>query len=276
MPFFADIDTMDIFENHTSKLEGLEMSQARKILKQYKMAREKLKAQLLMAPDNSFTEAKLKNALFQIEAGIKELQWQVNPTFQTGWEYLTNQGAEDSAKEINAMEKKFNGVKSLLPVDEIIESVDPDNLLFNNFQSSMESYSASLRNKFQQSLTQALLQNQTWSQAVFGMEQVFAQEEWVLARIVRTELHNIYNISKSNGFLQIRQDYLPDLQKTLYHPMDSRTGGDSMEAAAQKLIVNVDEPFEYTYKGKLRRFMAPPDRPNDRAILIPYRPSYES
>lgn len=275
MPFFSDIDSMGIFENHVSKLEGLEMSQARKVLKQYKIARERLKAQLLMTPDNTFTEAKLKNALLQIEVGIKELNWQINPTMKEGWTYLTENGAEDSAKEINALEKRFSGVRSLLPVDAIVESVDPDNFLFNNFESSVEAYSGNLRGRFQNSLTQALLQNQSWSQAVYGMEQVFNEEEWKLARIVRTELHNIYNISKSNGFLQIRQDYLPDLKKTLYHPMDSRTGQDSIEAAAQKLIVNVDEPFEYTFKGKLRRFMAPPDRPNDRAILIPYRSVYE-
>lgn len=274
MPFFKDIDTMDIFEDHASKLEGLEMSQARKVLKQYKIAREKLKAQLQMANPGSFTEANMKSALAQIELGIREMRMNINPSAKEGFRYLTEQGAEDSAKEVNALEKRFHGVRSALPVDAIIESVEPDNFLFNNFESSIDAYSENMRSQFQNSLTQALLQKQSWSQAVFGMEQVFNLEEWKLARIVRTELHGIYNVAKSNGFLQIRQDYIPELQKTLYHPMDSRTGDDSKEAALKRLIVPVDEPFEYEYKGKLRRFMTPPDRPNDRAILIPYRNSY--
>ena len=283
MPFFKDIDTVSVLERHVDRLEGLELSQARKVLKQYKIARERLKAQLLMTPDNTFTEAKLKNALVQIEAGILALNAQVKPELYSGFEYLTDQGIEDSAREVNAMEKHFNGVSSVLPVDAIIESVDPVNMLFNNYETSVMTYSQNLRGRFQHQLTQSLLQNKTWSQAVWDMEAVFNEEEWKLARIVRTELHNIYNVSKSNGFLQIRQDYLPDLQKTLYHPIDSRTGEDSKQAAFQNLIVNIDEPFEYTYTRRRadgssvkekRTFMAPPDRPNDRAILIPYRKSY--
>lgn len=277
MPFFEDIDTISVLERHSDRLEGLEMSQARKVLKQYKIARERLKTSLMSYPDNSYTEAKLKSALIQIEAGILALNAQIRPDLYSGFEYLTDQGIEDSAREVNALEKKFNGVNNMLPVDAIIESVDPSNFLFNNYETSVLTYGQGLRGRFQQSLTQALLQKQSWIQAVYGMEQVFNEEEWKLARIVRTELHNIYNVSKSNGFLQIRQDYIPDLQKTLYHPMDSRTGLDSMEAAAQRLIVPIDEPFQYEYprnSGKIRKFMTPPDRPNDRAILIPYRNSY--
>lgn len=274
MPFFEDIDTLNILERHVSRLEGLEMSQARKVLKQYKIAKERLKAQLLMTPDNTFTEAKLESALIQIEAGIKQLQFQINPELRSGFSYLTEQGVEDSAREVNAMEKEFNGVNSILPVDTIIESTEPSNFLFNQFESSILTYGQALRGKFQSTLTQSLLQRKSWTQAVWDMEEVFNADEWILARIVRTELHNIYNVSKSNGFLQIRQDYLPDLKKTLYHPMDSRTGDDSKEAAALNLIVPIDEPFQYKYKDKIRTFMTPPDRPNDRAILIPYRESW--
>jgi hypothetical protein len=275
MPFFQDIDQISILERHVSRLEGLEMSQARKVLKQYKAARESLKAQMLMAPDNSFTEAKLKSALIQIEVGIKELQHRINPELVSGFEYLTEQGVEDSVREVNAFEKHFLGTSAPLPVDAIIESTEPENLLLNQFQASVEAYSAGLRGRFQNVLTQSLLQKKTWTQAVWDMEAVFNEEEWKLARIVRTELHNIYGISKMNGFLGIRDEYVPDLMKTLYHPMDGRTGQDSIEAASLKLIVPLEEPFRYKWKGRERVFMSPPDRPNDRSILVPYRTAYE-
>ena len=67
---------------------------------------------------------------------------------------------------------------------------------------------------------------------------------------------------------------IPDLKKTLYHPMDKRTGEDSKWLNKNNLIIPVDEPFKYTWNGQVREYMAPPDRPNDRSILIPYRESW--
>jgi hypothetical protein len=139
----------------------------------------------------------------------------------------------------------------------------------------VQSYNDGLRASFQSALTQSLIQQKSWSQAVYDLESVFDAEEWKLARIVRTELHGIYNVSKMRGFGTIKEDYIPDLKKTLYHPMDSRTGQDSIQLAKENLIVDIDKPFVFNYKGKTRVFMTPPDRPHDRAILIPYRPKFD-
>jgi len=67
---------------------------------------------------------------------------------------------------------------------------------------------------------------------------------------------------------------MPDLMKTLMHPIDKRTGDDSKLAARLRLVVPIDEPFVYKWNGETREFMAPPDRPNDRAILVPYSTSW--
>lgn len=275
MAFFEDIDTLSILERNSDKLEGLQMNSARKLLKEYKRAREELKAQMLMTPSGTFTEARLNATLVQLEASIAQIERQVNPLLRSFFDVITESGIEDSAKEVNAMEKLFMGASRPIDIDAVMETTDPSNFLFNQFESSISTYNEQLRNGFQQSLTQALLQQKSWSQAVWDMEQVFGQTEYILARIVRTELHGIYSGAKFNGMLNIRDNYLPDMMKTLYHPMDSRTGEDSKKAASMNLIVPLDEPFRYSFKGKERVFFLPPDRPNDRSILIPYRRSYE-
>lgn len=275
MAFFEDIDTLSILERNSDKLEGLQMNSARKLLKEYKRAKEELKAQLLMTPSGTFTEARMNATLVQLEASIAQLDRQVNPLLRSFFDVITESGIEDSARETNAMEKLFMGASRPIDVDAVMETTDPSNFLFNQFESSVSTYNEQLRNGFQQSLTQALLQQKSWSQAVWDMEQVFGQTEYILARIVRTELHGIYSGAKFNGMLNIRDNYLPDMMKTLYHPMDSRTGDDSKKAAGMNLIVPLDEPFRYSYKGKERVFHFPPDRPHDRSILIPYRRSYE-
>jgi hypothetical protein len=275
MSFFTDIDGMTILERNSSRLEGLQMNEARKLIKQYKIAREDLKLQLLSVGDNSFTEARLKNTLIQIELGIQALERRSQTYLQQAFDFVSESGIEDGAKEVNYFERKYLGISESVPVDQILLTTQPETLLLNRYQSSIETYNQTLRNKIQAGLTQALLQNKTWSQAVNDFGGLFDAEEWQLARIVRTELHSIYGQSKNNGFQTIQDQYLPDLKKTLYHPMDSRTGDDSKVAASKNLIAPVDEPFEYSFqqgsKTIKRTFMAPPDIPNDRSILIPYR-----
>lgn len=276
MDFFDELDAISILERNSNRIEGMQMQQVKKMIKLYRQAREGLKQSLLMAPDNTFTEAKLKSALLQVEDGLKRLQARARGDIQTAQADFTEQGASDSVKEVSSMERHFTGLSVGLPMDAIIESVEPDNFLFNQFDTSMLTYNQGLRNSFQNVLGQNLLQQKTWSQSVFDMEQVFDAQEWMLARIVRTELHNIYNVSKMKGFGNIQENYLPDLKKTMYHPMDSRTGEDSIAMSRQDMVVPIDEPFRFEWKGKKYVFICPPNRPNDRAILIPYRKSWDN
>lgn len=275
MDFFDEIDSVKILERNANKIEGMELNSARKLLKQYKKASEALKLELLSTPDNSFTEAKLKNTLFQVERTIRELEVNNKPHLKTFFDDMSDFGVEDSAKEVNALEKHFNGISNAIDVDSIIESTDPDSFLFNNFESSVSTYNQTLRNGFQKSLTDSLIQQKSWSQAVWDMEQIFSLSEYALARIVRTELHGIYAGAKYKGFLSVKDQYLPDLKKTLYHPIDSRTGQDSVAMKKANLITSMDKPFEFSFDGKQYTFMYPPNRPNDRAILIPYREGWQ-
>ncbi len=273
--FFNELDSINILERNSAKLEGLELGQIRKLAKAYRKAMVEIRNRLLVTQDNTFTEAKLESMLRQIEQSLQVLNSRLNPVLNFGFDTLFEQGVEDSAKEMNSFERHFNGVTRPVPVDAILESTDPDNFLFNQYENSIEGYNQAIRNNFQHTLTQSLVQGRTVSQAIFDIQQTYSGMEWQLARIVRTELHNIYNVSKLKGFNQVKDDYFPDLKKTLYHPIDSRTGEDSKKAAKKDLIVALNKPFVYTFKGKVRKFMSPPDRPNDRAILIPYRDSYD-
>ncbi len=88
-------------------------------------------------------------------------------------------------------------------------------------------------------------------------------------------MHNIYNYSKMNAMADVQENTIPDLKKSLMHPMDTRTGEDSKKLAGENPVVDIDEPFRFNYRGKERVFMFPPDRPNDRAILVPFRETWQ-
>lgn len=265
-----------VFQNHIRKIVGLENTEAKVLLNHYRQAFSQIKTQLLITPDNTFTEAKLRTAMLQIEAGIKELESRVRGDLESSFNFMTEQGFEDSVKEVNHLERKFNGVNQMVPLDAILASTNPDTFLFNNYTSSIESYNEGLRSGMQNIMTQGLLQRKTLSQVVADMEQATKLSEWKVHRIVRTELHQIYNVSKMSGFGEIKKQFIPDLKKSMVHPMDERTGEDSKELAARNPVIDIDKPFRQNYNGKEITFMAPPNRPNDRAILVPFRESYDN
>jgi hypothetical protein len=140
----------------------------------------------------------------------------------------------------------------------------------------LDSYSADIRSSVANSLTNAAIEELPLSEVVQRMSQFWIGEEWKLTQIARTELHNVYSMGKLNSLIEVRDNYLPDMKKTLFHPMDSRTGADSVYANRKNLIVALNEPFEYTWNGKKRSYMSPPDRPNDRSVLVPYRNNWNN
>lgn len=86
-----------------------------------------------------------------------------------------------------------------------------------------------------------------------------------LTRVTRTESWRYVNEQRLDEFRQKGYKY-----KTTYPVKDEKTCADSWYYYYQKQVKPIDEPFNYTWKGKERVFMAPPDRPNDRNVLIPY------
>jgi len=263
-----------LIQRHAKRLTGLEDMQARIMLAKYRVAFQELKNRLLSAGDNTFTEARLKSTISQVEISIKLLEKELSKTISESSSYCYEQAVEDSVTEINKFEKDFAGVSSTIPIDVILDSTEENNLLINNFASSIMAYNSDLRANIQNSLTQSLIQNKTYSQSVDDIDSILNTDLWKAHRIVRTEMHSIYNISKIDGMLSIRDKYIPDLKKMLIHPMDNRTAQDSKELAKQNPIVDIEKPFVQVYNGKKYVFMAPPNRPNDRAILIPFREKY--
>jgi hypothetical protein len=143
------------------------------------------------------------------------------------------------------------------------------------YRTNLAAYGNDLQTQISNGLFSAALGETSYDEVVGRISNFFSAEEWKLHRIVRTELHHVFNVGKMNAMTEIRDDdWIPSLKKGLMHPMDGRTGDDSRYAAQLNLVAEVDEPFEYTWDGKPRVYMVPPDRPNDRSIMIPYTPEW--
>jgi hypothetical protein len=178
--------------------------------------------------------------------------------------------------EINKFSKIFTGAVVPLNLNAAIIAQDTSNFLFNRYESSVSAYTEGLRGQLASGLVESVLAQDSYPEVIGKIGQYFAGEEWKINRIARTELHNMYNKAKLRGMGEVQENTLPALKKSLYHPMDSRTGKDSQFAARKHLVADIDKPFVYQWNGSKREFMTPPDRPNDRSILIPYQADWDS
>jgi hypothetical protein len=275
MSFLDDVDNSQLAEKHIRKIIGLEMEQGRNLAKEYEQARKFIKNRIFKAEPGSFTEAQSKILLLQIDQALKILKEKSDKEAFLGVQIASEQSINDLAKEISFFSKEFTGIETVIPIDVVLKSMDSETMLFNNFQASLDAYSQTIRDNLNRELTQAIITKIPYQMVVERLDEVLGLEEWRAARIARTELHNVYNASKVQGMGIAKERYVPGLKKALIHPMDARTGEDSKILASINPIVEIDEPFRYTYAGKERVFLYPPDRPNDRAILIPYSSDWE-
>ena len=272
--FFGDEGVQSLAEKHIEAIRSLEDREAARILKLYKSVRGELRDRLDVVSGGSFTAQRVRGVLFQVELGISELGKTLNTGMAPAAKEAAAKGVDDLADEISKFSAIFTGAAVPIDINRAVIASDTSNFLINKYESSIGAYSEALRSRITQGVSEAAVQEVSMYETVQRIGKTFLGEEWRLNMIVRTELHNVYSLGKLNTMKDLVQGKMPDLKKTLYHPMDNRTGKDTLRLAQNNPIVDVDEPFVENSTGKRLVYMAPPNRPNDRAILIPYRDNW--
>ncbi len=281
--FLADSTVEDLIQNNIAQVDKLEEEQQRKLLRIFRRVRQDLQDRLLIIREGTFTEQQLNVVLVQVQAAILAIKQDLQKGLVDASEILGQRGISDLIREVKRFSKKFEGSVQPINIDAAVIASRAQTFLVNKHEASLSAYSEALRSQITTQITQSMIgrdtSQRTVSQLVSNVGRFFVGEEWKLTRIVRTELHNIYNYSKLEAMNDARAG-IPDLKKSLMHPIDNRTGEDSKQLAEQNPIVDMDEPFVFTFVRQRqsgppvrerREFMFPPDRPNDRAILVPFR-----
>lgn len=274
MSFFSSLTVRDILERHVNEVLRLEEAQAKELAKRYREIRQELRDRLDTFAEGTFSSQQLSGVLVQVDAALLALEDRLNGGMLEAAEVMTEESIRQVVEELEAFEAHFTGAVTPINLDAVLIGTETQNFLVNRYEASIKAYSQDLRANIALQLTNSVIAEESLSLVTRRLGKFFLGEEWKILRIARTELHNMYNIAKLNGLKEVKQEALTDLKKSLWHPMDDRTGQDSLALAEENPIVEIDEPFRQTFKGKEYVFMAPPNRPNDRAILIPFRESW--
>ncbi len=276
--FFDQIDATSIAEQNIKRLLGLEMLEAKRFAELYKRVLDDLRKELnsLESENKSlFSQTKLKILIRRLEDSLKILEGQYKKEMLDATEILIRQSSNDALEEYQTFEQKFGGItRQPIPFDAIRISLRRTTFLINRFASSLDEYNAKIKADVQRKLSESIVKRETYQEAKDSLAEGLLEigfQDWKIARIARTELHNIYNSSKLLSMNKLKDKFVPKLKKSVIIPIDARTAEDSMKLKKLNLIIDIDKPFKYTWNRRERVFHAPPDRPNDRSILIPVK-----
>ena len=249
-----------------------------------------------------FTEASARAYLAQMDTVLAFFRARLAGDHRERAEQAIRRGWNQSRQVMTALESAFTGISRPLRIDEAAVFAgarrNMASSLLAEHATSVDRYGARMIRHMEQTMSQGMLTGASQSEvidALVGMggptgivsmaavetpagvrrvvmeaipEGLFRRYRHWGTRIVRTETARAQNLSAHDAILRSRDDF-PDMQKKILAMMDDRTYPDSVAVHGQ--IRDVDKPFE---DGAGRIYMMPPARPNDREMVVPWRPHW--
>ena len=248
----------------------------------------------LKVSGSSFTRTNLETALVQIRQVLAELRKGIKTTVVETAKPAAEAATEGTIDYLHRAEQQFKGLGvQPLALDEAAmyerSVVGARSSILRRLASSgtgapgapaaeviakqgiLDRYGLSVIGDFEQTLTTGVLARKSWEEVKVDLigQSPFLQGKpafWA-ERIVRTEMMGAYNRASWESNREA-DDQLGDMVKILSATFDDRTGSDSYAVHGQ--IRLPDEAFESWFG----LYQHPPNRPNDREIVVPHRISW--
>lgn len=238
----------------------------------------------LGAGSDSFSAAQVKATLEQVRGVLRPLQGAIQAVAVGAGGEAAETATGATLAYLQAAEQHFTGIAQPLALNEaaIYESsisgtntsilariaADPAH---PGHPGVLARYGTAVIGKFETELQQRFLAKTPWETVKERLVQSSpflqgAPAHWA-ERIVRTEVMGASNRA-SWETIRATDEQLGDLCKILSCAFDTRTGADSIAVHGE--IRRPDEAFESWFGA----FQHPPDRPNDRAVVVPHRISW--
>ena len=242
------------------------------------------KQALLTDPEDSFSYVQLRVLLHHVREVLRPLQSGMKTVLTSNAKTIAEASASGALQYLKAAEKKFTGINKPLATPEAMildASVDAARgSLLRRIASDpdhpgqpgvLARYSAGVLSDFEKTLQLRVLAQTPWGNVRDKLveQSPFLQGKpahWA-ERIARNECMFVANVANHTAIEQAAEQF-DDMVKILFCPMDSRTGSDSIAVHGQ--VRRISQPFDTWFGPR----MNPPDRPNDRATVLPARLSW--
>lgn len=237
----------------------------------------------------SFTATQLRGTLAQVQAVLADVKRGIKETVVDKAKDQAIEASDDVVEYLAKADRAFKGIAQPLAINEAammeravsgVQSSALRRLVYGVDNTGAASvgvkvqagvlarYGEAVVGKFEEELRTALVARKPWDEV---RNALIAQSPFLQGapafwaqRIVRTELMGAYNRAGWEA-TKAADDELGDVVKILSATFDNRTGADSYAVHGQ--IRRVTEAFQW-WEGS---YMHPPNRPNDREVVVPHR-----
>ena len=285
-----------VMQEHFTRLSRLaERGAAVKLRRIYEVAltdmQRKVKHAVALGAGDAFTAHAQRVAMAQLNDGIRVMVRRMGTTLAEHTRETRVESLHGLVKDIGRLEHSFTGAEVVLPIEEssvfagIVEGRTTSlmgELLADGTPrfSSLALYGADMVGDMEEILALATLEGDSVSGAIARIEGAGDMEWYRAERIARTETSYAYNSVRADG-MEAASEELPDLYQQWSEyvldgaPLDDRVGKDSIALHGQ--IARTGKAFimpdDSTVSDKMwgQRYMFPPNRPNDRATIVPWR-----
>lgn len=238
--------------------------------------------------DNRVEPATLRAMLAQVEAVLARTGRGLEANLKDVGKTASEMGASHGIREFKLFTTRFEGTTPVLRIEApalfsgLIEDVDSS--LLTRYQLQSRTWTPSAIANVERVLTSSSMIGQGTERVVTDVQAALDTERWKAERIVRTETAYAHGTAKLAAMTETAKELKIKLYKRLIENvsngrgLDDRIGDDSLLIHGQ--TVPLDKPF--TFKKRVRgawqtvAFMHPPNRPNDRAVVIPWDPEWDA
>ncbi len=233
--------------------------------------------QLARARVGSWSAAQAASTLAQLASATKGLTERQMTLLARALPGIARLAQTDLAAYLTTLDRTFLGVARPLRWDSLEWLNGYSRPLLRArlqiFRKSFARYGAEAVAGIEQAMAKSVLLGTPWTEARKTVMALVREEvggrQWMVDRIVRTEVATVHSSTTMAALLEEDEPDDPMLKK-LVALFDKRTGLDSKVLHGQTR--RVQDLFTDVIRGK--QFDAPPNRPNDREIVIGWRASY--
>lgn len=260
------------------------------VRKLYQQMLDDLERRLRRVPAGTMTHMQVRGMLAQVKIGLAGVLREMGGKLGDAAFEVGLASARHMLEDVAKLEKHYTGALMPLPVLETARLhglvKDSTSSLLAAHTSSMARYGAELVNRFEMSLAGSVSTGESSQEAITKIMKLGDLEWWRGERIVRTELA----FAASASARRANDEQAAELDGDLWSrwsehvsddgaPLDDRVGIDSEAMNGQVAPPGGmftqpprapdGEAVSKTLVG--REWSHPPNRPNDRAVLVPWR-----
>lgn len=283
--------------SHLARLDGLiERGSVPRLRKVYRDATAEFERKLSAAIGSGaspFTIQQHQALLAQARLGMARVSRQLGTELGDQTARTQEASARALISDIKTLEKRATGAVVQLPIEQasrfmgVVDRRRTSLLKLN--RTSMLRYGGGVVSKIESALSQSLLTGETGYKAIDRVSGAMDGEWWRAERVVRTETAWAYNATQMDAIGDSAQAF-PDMMMRWTElvadvsltKLDVRVGDDSCAMHGQLARPGAFFTMPLINPGNLkvsasllgRQWDQPPNRPNDRAVLQPWRPGW--